>query len=74
MKDDDIAKTINCGKVTVERVRRRSVEEGLQEALARHKSRRQYQRKLDGEGEAHLIALSCSQPRHQVKNAGLLCF
>ena len=62
MKDDDIAKAVGCGRVTVERVRKRFVEEGLQEALARHKSRRQYQRKLDGKGEAHLIALACSEP------------
>jgi transposase len=62
MKDDDIAKAVGCGRVTVERIRKRFVEEGLQEALARHKSSRQYQRKLDGKGEAHLIALACSQP------------
>jgi len=62
MKDDDIAKVVGCGRVTVERIRKRFVEEGLQEALARHKSHRQYERKLDGEGEAHLIALACSEP------------
>ena len=62
MKDEDITNAVNCGRATVERVRKRFVEESLQEALARHKSRRQYQRKLDGKGEAHLIALACSEP------------
>jgi transposase len=62
MKDDDIAKAVGCGRVTVERIRKRFVEEGLQDALARHKSRRQYQRKLDGKSEARLIALACSEP------------
>ena len=62
MKDDDIAKAIGCGRVTVERIRKRFVEEGLQDALARHKSRRQYQCKLDGKSEARLIALACSEP------------
>jgi transposase len=62
MKDDDIAKAIGCGRVTVERVRKSFIEEGLQEALERHKSHRQYRRKLDGKGEAHLITLACSQP------------
>jgi len=62
MLDDNIAKAANCGRATVERVRKRFVEEGLQAALGRHKSTRQYQRKLDGDGEAHLIALSCSKP------------
>jgi len=62
MKDEDITNAVSCGIAAVERVRKRFVEEGLQEALARHKSRRQYQRKLDGEGEAHLIVLACSEP------------
>jgi len=62
MKDDDVAKAVGCSRVTVERVRKRFVEEGLQEALARHKSHRHYQRKLDGKSEAHLIALACSEP------------
>lgn len=62
MIDDDIAKATNCGRATVERVRKRFVEEGLQAALGRHKSTRQYQRKLDGDCEAHLIALTCSKP------------
>ena len=62
MIDDDIAKAANCGRATVERVRKRFVEEGLQAALGRHKSTRQYQRKLDGDCEAHLIALACSKP------------
>ena len=62
MTDEKIAKALSCGRITVERVRKRFVEEGLQEALTRHKSRRQYQRKLDGDCEAHLIALACSEP------------
>jgi len=62
MTDDGIAKAVNCGRATVERIRKRFVKEGLQEALGRHKSTRQYQRKLDGDCEAHLIALACSKP------------
>jgi hypothetical protein len=38
------------------------VEEGLEASLVRRKPRRQYLRKLDGDGEAHLIALACSRP------------
>jgi hypothetical protein len=37
------------------------VEEGLEAALERRKPRREYERRLDGDGEAHLIALACSQ-------------
>jgi hypothetical protein len=36
--------------------------EGLEAALVRRRSRRVYRRKLDGAGEAHLIALSCGGP------------
>lgn len=38
------------------------MEEGLEAALERRKPRRQYQRKLDGDGEAHLVALACQTP------------
>ena len=46
----------------MERVRRRCVEEGLDAALGRRQQLNRRQRKLDGAGEAHLIALTCSQP------------
>ena len=45
----------------MERVRQRFVEEGLQAALTRHKPNRTYPRKLDGEQEAYVIALTCSE-------------
>lgn len=60
--DDAIAQGLEVGRATVERVRRQFVEEGLEAALERRKPRRHYGRKLDGEGEAHLIALACGQP------------
>ena len=59
--DDAIAEGLEVGRATVERVRKQFVEEGFDAALDRRKPRRQYQRKLDGDGEAHLIALACSQ-------------
>jgi hypothetical protein len=46
----------------VDRVKRRFVEHGLEEALVKRKAERQYLRKADGDFEAHLIALSCSKP------------
>jgi transposase len=60
-EDAAIAQGLDVGRATVERVRKEFVEEGLDAALERRKPRRQYQRKLDGDGEAHLIALTCSQ-------------
>ena len=60
--DEQIAEGLEIGRATVERVRREFVEEGLEAALERRKPRRQYERTLDGDGEAHLIALACQKP------------
>ena len=60
--DGQIAEGLEVGTATVERVRREFVEEGLEAALERHKPRRRYERALDGDGEAHLIALACQKP------------
>jgi len=59
--DGQIAEGLEVGRATVERVRKEFVEEGLEAALVRRKPRRQYRRKLDGDGEAHLIALACQK-------------
>ena len=61
MKDVDIARALQVGTATVERVRRRCVEEGLERALGRKEQVNRRPRKLDGAGEAQLIALACSQ-------------
>ena len=62
MKDEEIARALKVGNATVERVRRRCVEEGLARALGRKEQVNRRPKKLDGQGEAHLIALACSQP------------
>jgi transposase len=62
-RDERIAEGLDVGTATVERVRRRFVEEGLASALSPYRGgKRIYGRKLDGEQEAHLIALACSPP------------
>jgi transposase len=60
--DDQIAEGVEVGRATVERVRREFVEEGFDAALERRQPRRLYERALDGDGEAHLIALACQKP------------
>jgi transposase len=60
--DRAIATALDLSVPTVERVRKRYAEEGIETALARRVPRRKYRRKLDGEAEAHLVALSCSPP------------
>ena len=62
MKDQDIARALKVGTATVERVRRRCVEQGVEAALGRKEQLNRRRRKLDGEGEARLIAMAVSQP------------
>ncbi len=62
MKDEEIARALQIGCATVERVRRRCVEEGIEAALARKEQLRRREKRLDGEEEAHLIALACGEP------------
>lgn len=61
--DERIAEAMGVGLATVPRVRQRFVEEGLAAALSPYRGgKRIYATKLDGEQEAHLIALACSTP------------
>ena len=62
MMDQEIARSLKVGTATVERVRRRCVEEGVAVALGRKEQLNRRRKKLDGQGEAHLIALACSPP------------
>ena len=60
--DARIAEAFDCTPVTVENLRRRLVERGLNAALE-HGNRGSYRaRRLDGRAEAHLIALACGEP------------
>jgi transposase len=60
--DEQVAAGLNVGTRTVERVRQRFVEDGLQAALLPKPTKRVYARVLDGAQEAHLLALACSAP------------
>jgi hypothetical protein len=60
--DPEIVDALGCGRASVERVRKRFVEEGLEAALNPKPSQRVYERKMDGKAEAHLIALACGAP------------
>ena len=60
--DEQVAEAVEVSQPTVSRVRKQYFEEGLEAALNRRPPNRVYQRKLDGEQEAHLLALACSEP------------
>ena len=60
--DEKIAEALDVTIQTVERVRKQLVEEGLEAVLSRRKYVQKVSRKkLDGDVEAHLIALACSE-------------
>ena len=61
-KDADIAKILGITTRTIENIRKKFVLDGFETALYGKKSQRVYSRKVDGDVEAHLIALSCSTP------------
>lgn len=58
--DSAISEALGISTRTIERVRQRLVQEGLEAALSRAKPPRVRSRVLDGENEAHLIALACT--------------
>ena len=60
--DERIAEALETSLSTVLRTRRQFVEEGLDTALSRKKSSWSPPRTFDGEAEAKLIALTCSEP------------
>jgi transposase len=61
--DERVAEAVEVSVATVERVRRRFVEEGLDAALRRERQDRpSRERKLDGAAEARLVAIACSRP------------
>ena len=61
-KNADIADILHISMKKIDRVKKRFVEEGLDIALNGHKGQRVYEKKADGNLEAHLVALSCSAP------------
>jgi transposase len=63
VSDHDAAIMLRCHQNTVRNVRQRFVEAGLDAALERKEQQRPSRaKKLDGEKEARLIAVACSEP------------
>jgi len=62
LTDREAAERVGCTRRTVEQIRERCVCEGLEAALERKKRCRERSRVLDGEGEARLLSIACSEP------------
>lgn len=58
--DQAISQALDISVSTIERVRQQFVEVSLDTALNRHPQAKRKPRRLDGEQEAHLIAIACS--------------
>jgi len=61
ISNEGIAKVLRIGSRTIDRVKRKFVEEGYDAALENKPTTRIYERIADGDVEAHLVALSCSK-------------
>jgi transposase len=60
--NEEICKVLKIGMRTIDRVKKRFVEEGLDASLKMAPTSRMYEKLVDGDMEAHLIALACGEP------------
>jgi len=60
--NEEMSRVLSISMRKIDRVKKRFVEEGLEVALTGRKGSRIYKKKVDGDFEAHLVALSCSEP------------
>jgi transposase len=60
--NEQISKVLKVGMRTIDRVKKRFLEEGFEAVLERRISSRVYQKKADGDVEAKLVTLCCSEP------------
>jgi transposase len=60
--NEQISKVLKVGMRTIDRVKKRFVEEGFEAVLERRPTNRVYEKKMHGDVEAKLITLCCSEP------------
>lgn len=60
--NEQISKVLKVGMRTIDRVKKKLVEEGFDAVLERRPMGRNYEPKVDGDVEAKLITLCCSEP------------
>lgn len=62
LTNKEIVRVLNVSMKKIDRIKKRFVLESLDIALSGRKASRIYEKKADGDFEAHLVALSCSDP------------
>jgi len=62
IKNAEICKILKVGERTIDRVKKKFIEEGFESVLDRRPSSQKYTKKVDGDIEAKLVTLCCSKP------------
>lgn len=62
IKNSEICKILRVGERTIDRVKKKFIEEGFDSVLERRPSPQNYTKKVDGDIEAKLVTLCCSDP------------
>lgn len=62
IKNSEICKILRVGERTIDRVKKKFIEEGFDRVLERRPSPQNYTKKVDGDIEAKLVTLCCSEP------------
>src|SRR3990172_4874724 len=57
-----ISKVLKVGMRTIDRVKKKFIDEGFEACLERRPTTREYEKKADGDVEAKLVTLCCSEP------------
>ena len=60
--NEQISKVLKVGMRTIDRIKKRFIEDGMEETLERKPTSRTYDVKADGDVEARLVTLCCSEP------------
>jgi transposase len=59
---ETIAEVLKIGMRTIDRIKKKCIDGGIDLALERAASKRIYEKKIDGDAEAKLVTLCCSSP------------
>lgn len=62
IKNSEICRILRIGERTIDRVKKKFIEEGFESVLERRPSTQNYTKKVDGDLEAKLVTLCCSDP------------
>jgi transposase len=60
--NEQISQVLKIGMRTIDRIKKKFIEDGLEATLERRPTSRLYERKVDGDVEAKLVTLCCSDP------------